>query len=264
MLEQLLQAKVSANPDTGNANMDDSPGELHADDDYTISPPPSTSAANGIITSGTDVGYQLNRIPAAPADMMPPIATASISAEFEKDSPSDLSSEVGLLCVNAAGREPQYFGPSSSFSFSRILSSGFSRLPNQYEPSLGKINSTQLHGNPAACPPEPLPSRAIGAMLSKTYFANINPQYPFLHQPTFAEWEDELMTAFETGDSGGRDPSISYFVFMVRLDNKSMVLSCRALTAQVYAVASLVIPGNLESSAEIPIPTYIITIDTKI
>lgn len=231
MLERLLQAQVSADPDTDNANVDDSPDELHAEDGDSTSPPPGANPANGIITSGTDAGNELSRIPAAPADIMTPIATVSISAECGNDSPSDLSSEVGLLCVNAAGREPQYFGPSSSFSFSRILSSSLSRLPNQYEPSLGKINSTQSHSNPAACPPEPLPSRAIGAMLSKTYFTNINPQYPFLHQPTFARWEDELMTAVETEDSAARDPSTSYFVFMVRLDLTSIVLCCRALTA---------------------------------
>ncbi|GKT56666.1 fungal specific transcription factor [Colletotrichum tofieldiae] len=31
-----------------------------------------------------------------------------------------LSSEVALLCLSAAGREPHYFGPSSAVSFSRI------------------------------------------------------------------------------------------------------------------------------------------------
>lgn len=33
-----------------------------------------------------------------------------------------LSSEVALLCLSAAGRDPQFFGPSSAVPFSRIAS----------------------------------------------------------------------------------------------------------------------------------------------
>jgi hypothetical protein len=141
--------------------------------------PLSANAANG--TSGTSTRNQLNRIPVAAG-----IITSVATAESEHDDPSDLSSQVGLLCLNAVGREPHYFGPSSPFSFSRILSSGLSRLSSRPGLHSGNANE-QSYSIRATFPPEPLPSRSVGAMLSKTYFANINTQYPFLHQPTFAQ-----------------------------------------------------------------------------
>jgi hypothetical protein len=209
-LERLLQA---ASPEVANdhlgqvVNMNDISKEPLVDNSYS---PFSANVAND--TGGTGTGNQLNRISVTAG-----IITSVATAESEHDDPSNLSSEVGLLCLNAVGRVPHYFGPSSSFSFSRILSSGLSRLSSR--PSLHSDNANeQSYSIRTTCPPEPLPSRSVGAMLSKIYFANINTQYPFLHQPTFAQWEDELMSAHETGDLSRLNPSTSYFVFMVCLN----------------------------------------------
>lgn len=208
LLEQLLRAdhpELAGGNIDGNADMDDVSEEPLADNGC------SHYAAVADSSTSLGTGGQLKMI--AVPDAVVPAPTV----EVECDNPNDLSSEVGLLCLNAAGREAPYIGPSSAFSFSRVLSSGLRGLSSsRSEQDLDRNNTNDhVHGPRATCPPEPLPSRSVGSMLSKVYFANINPQYPFLHQPTFAKWEDELMTAHEAGDLLQLDPAISYFVFMV-------------------------------------------------
>jgi hypothetical protein len=217
MLERLLKAdhpELTGGHDDGTANVDDISDVLPAQNSSLD----KGTVADGIGSTGT--GIQLNRFP-APADIM----ASPAAAEPECNCSHDLSSEVGVLCLNAAGREAPYFGPSSSFLFSRILSSDLSRLSSRSDLILGKDNNANGPSMRATCPPEPPPSRSVGAMLSKTYFANINPQYPFLHQPTFVKWEDEFMTAHETGDLSRLNPSFSYLVFMVLLKLTSVVQS---------------------------------------
>lgn len=207
MLERLLQAdhpELTLGHEDRNANVEN----------VSNSCSDNGNTADGIGSTGTD---RQRHMFTTPADRVASVTTA----EPECSCSNDLSSEVGVLCLNAAGREAPYFGPSSSFSFSRILSSDLSRLSSRSDLILGKASGYGLNMR-AICPPEPPPSRSVGAMLSKTYFANINPQYPFLHQPTFAKWEDEFMTAHETGDLSRLDPSSRYFVFMVLL----IVTSC--------------------------------------
>jgi hypothetical protein len=54
------------------------------------------------------------------------------------------------------------------------------------------------------------------AKLSKAYFSNIHPQYPFLHQPTFRLMEQQCLEASLRNDLGAAPGSSLFFVLMVR------------------------------------------------
>lgn len=94
---------------------------------------------------------------------------------------NDLPSEVDILSLSDASREPYYFSPSSSFSFSRIPSSSLASVRYPQSILSSREANKQSYNCRSECPPEPLPSRSMGIMLFKTYFTNIHPQYPFLH-----------------------------------------------------------------------------------
>jgi hypothetical protein len=143
------------------------------------------------------------------------IAVSAATTYSDNVAVNELQSEIGLISLNAAGREPHYFGPSSSFSFSRILSSALKSVAGSQATHPSHENDEPDPNIRPACSSEPLPSRSMGAMLSKTYFANIHPQYPFLHQPSFTKWEDELMTANERGDISHLYRPTIFLVFMV-------------------------------------------------
>ncbi|CAH0046509.1 unnamed protein product, partial [Clonostachys solani] len=127
------------------------------------------------------------------------------------DNVDDLFSEIGMLSLQAAGQSPphpHYFGPGSSFVFSKSVFSHFNRLRSQGPGlSLGGIWDWKMSNLPPAVPAA-LPSREIGRLLSNAYFENINPQYPILHRPTFTKWEQEVMDA---GDNATIPPSVASF-----------------------------------------------------
>ncbi|KAK7425070.1 hypothetical protein QQZ08_008346 [Neonectria magnoliae] len=155
-----------------------------------------------------------------PASQEPPAASihddgqGSISIEVE-DPADQLSADVALLCLSAAGREPHYFGPSSAVSFSRIVSAAM-KLPRRVGGSQnsvlmaenGAFSSTQLF-------PISFPSPALASTLSQAYFNNLHPQYPFLHRPTFQFWEDSCMKADASGKLYAAGDVALFFVWMV-------------------------------------------------
>ncbi|KAG9188908.1 hypothetical protein G6011_07613 [Alternaria panax] len=133
----------------------------------------------------------------------------------ENESIDRLSTEVALLCLSAAEREPHYFGPSCAVSFSRIVSATMG-LPKRKEMSQpeGEVLGTQ--------DPEvyrtlsvPFPSTNLSATLSSAYFKNIHPQYPFLHRPTFEAWEEICVRANIAGSLDDVDDLPLFFVLMV-------------------------------------------------
>jgi hypothetical protein len=125
----------------------------------------------------------------------------------------DLSTEVALLCLSASGREPHYFGPSCAVSFSRIISTTMG-LPKRngssqhsttlYDPEVERTVSVSF------------PSLSLGKALSQAYFANIHPQYPFLHKPSFLDWEGSCTEAYMRGDLEQAGDLPLFFVSMVR------------------------------------------------
>lgn len=137
-----------------------------------------------------------------------------VSHETQGDG-SDLASEVALLALGAAGREPQYFGPSSALSFARVAGAAFS-LQKRHEDS-------QLSGETDAGSFQPqqmkrrldLPLPHEARNLSGAFFNNIHPQYPILHRPTFVRWEEQCMQANQLGNLETAPRTALFFVLMV-------------------------------------------------
>ncbi|KAJ6055821.1 transcriptional regulator family: Fungal Specific TF [Penicillium canescens] len=165
-----------------------------------------------------------------------------------------LSSEVALLCLNAAGGEPHYFGPSSAVSFSRIVSAtmglkgeGSSCSPRDFEESqevAPTIRSTRVPR---------LPSPSVSANLSRAYFNNIHPQYPFLHRPTFLKWEQDICDVNQSGDTSAAGEIPLFFVLMVYATGSlALSQSQHGAAAMYYSLALDYLPSvlalnNLES-----------------
>lgn len=125
-----------------------------------------------------------------------------------------LSSEVALLCLNAAGQEPRYFGPSSAVSFSHIASQTM---------GLRKaLNASHIRRHPGVLQPQKQslrtsftnwPSADHGERLTAAYYHNIHPQYPFLHQPTLLRWQRECCVSRK--GSSMPNSVVAFFVLMV-------------------------------------------------
>ncbi|KAH7123034.1 fungal-specific transcription factor domain-containing protein [Dactylonectria macrodidyma] len=149
-------------------------------------------------------------------EAQPSTSAAPDEAHVEADDPADqLSADVALLCLSAAGKEPHYFGPSSAVSFSRIVSAAM-KLPRKVG---GSQNSVLMAENAAFSSarlfPISFPSPALGSTLSQAYFNNLHPQYPFLHRPTFEFWENECMKADAAGNLYAAGDIAMFFVWMV-------------------------------------------------
>lgn len=107
-------------------------------------------------------------------------------------SSGDLPSRVGMLDFRTLQIEPQYLGSSSAFAFSRIIS-----LPlNRNLPPSAATTGSALGDQPSLTgTPCPLPDYDTAISLSNAYFKYIQPQYPFLHEPTFRTWEAKVYGA---------------------------------------------------------------------
>ncbi|KAK1964004.1 hypothetical protein LY78DRAFT_640334 [Colletotrichum sublineola] len=138
------------------------------------------------------------------------------SIDAEENHVDVLSSEVALLCLSAAGREPHYFGPSSAVSFSRIVSVTMGLTRREGNSQHGHVGCGKRPGTevPREAPLR-LPSPALRASLSEAYFNNIHPQYPFLHEPTFRTWEDNCLKASLEGHGSSDNGASWFFVLMV-------------------------------------------------
>lgn len=91
------------------------------------------------------------------------------------------------------------------------------------------VSDALLHQMPRA-QPGPLPDRFAAQLLEHTYFEHVHPQYPFLHRPTFQNWQESVLSANENGMQP--DATQLYFVYMV------------------YAIAALITPLSSPSSAD--------------
>ncbi|KAF5695164.1 transcription activator acu-15 [Fusarium denticulatum] len=137
-----------------------------------------------------------------------------VSAEAE-DARDQLSTDVALLCLTTASKEPHYFGPSSAVSFSRIIGTAID-LPKRSQASTIRFEHAGfLDWN---CPqpfPISFPSPPLGTALSQAYFGNIHAQYPFLHEPTFRFWEEQCFKADLSGNLSAAGDMAQFFVWMV-------------------------------------------------
>ena len=145
-----------------------------------------------------------------------------------------VSSEVGLLCVNASGREPQYLGHSSALSFAQIATNtmGLQSESGGQGPGWAHTAVLDRHRRKNKTSKLEHPTTEMSEILSKAYFENIHSQYPFLHQPTFASWERKCREANESGTLLEVEHVPLFFVTMV------------------YAIGSIVLSHELSSDAE--------------
>ncbi|KAJ5512847.1 transcriptional regulator family: Fungal Specific TF [Penicillium fimorum] len=165
-----------------------------------------------------------------------------------------LSSEVALLCLNAAGGEPHYFGPSSAVSFSRIISATMGLKSEKSSSSPRTFDdSEESHPNTCSDRVPRLPSPSVAVNLSRAYFDNIHPQYPFLHRPTFCKWEQDVREPSQPVNISTAGDVPLFFILMVYATG-SLVLSQsqHGAAAMYYSMALDYLPSvlalnNLES-----------------
>ncbi|KAF2724608.1 hypothetical protein K431DRAFT_291693 [Polychaeton citri CBS 116435] len=129
---------------------------------------------------------------------------------------NNLASDVAMLCLSAAGREPHYFGSSSAVSFSHIASQTM-RLNAQHnhrDSGLHRSQTKTLHYDSSRVT-DLFPSPGLAKTLSSAYFKNIHSQYPFLHRPTFSQWERKCLAGVESGNILDAGHTALFFVLMV-------------------------------------------------
>lgn len=148
--------------------------------------------------------------PAAQTAHDAPAYPTPSSQDRDQDNTSELSSRVGMLGLKMNGEEPRYLGSSSAFAFSRIIHSSLHLPSRSYLEAFGA--SEQDTSTHFSCP---LPDTALAVRLSNAYFENIHPQYPFLHEPTFRQWEARLIDPLETSDAFVFNSIPFFFVNMV-------------------------------------------------
>ncbi|CAI7653594.1 unnamed protein product [Penicillium glandicola] len=156
----------------------------------------------------SDAGSEMSYIAGLETNIQDPPDEDNVPS-FPEDSPSSLD----LLWSRAAGGEPHYFGASSALSFTKVFSatlravcvkgpgltmSGIPDIPTQYRSDTA---------------PAPLPDRELMTMLTTAFFEQVHPQFPFLHRPTYLQWEEEVMKACHTGSTP--DPIHLFFVYAV-------------------------------------------------
>lgn len=194
--------------------------------------------------------------PEVAVDHLPTHEEPNNYASDEHHRPQDLSSEVALLCINAAGREPQFFGASSAVSFSRIVSATMGMGRNRTRPRTSDQSTGRLR-QPSRAPlgpdrilqrtPIPLPTPDMRSSLLEAYFKNIHPQYPFLHRPAFSKWEHDCWRAASDGTLDSL-PDMAVLSALMVYSIGSLVLGQSYLdAAEAYYSAALDrIPGILD------------------
>lgn len=187
----------------------------------------------------------MNQMPASshghlgsPPDDVPPTAQAESGESHRYQSTGmDEASSLEFLCLRSGGAEPHYFGASSAYSFTKMFSASL-RAVRKQAPGLSMSGVTADNAEePRNATPAPLPERKMVKLLSNAYFEQVHPQFPFLHGPTYRRWEDEVLTALESGDT----PNPVYLFFVYAL--------C-AVGALTGPLAGATLPQGLYSAAE--------------
>lgn len=126
------------------------------------------------------------------------------------DESEELSSRAGLLSVNAPNVEPHYFGSSSAYALSRLVSPHLRRLRRdpRFTPAMPNPDAT-------LSTPSPLPGEEGREWLSRLYFEQIHPQHPILHEPTFRVWEMSVVNSGSGHNATTVDHVALFFVNMV-------------------------------------------------
>ncbi|EXJ84041.1 hypothetical protein A1O3_04708 [Capronia epimyces CBS 606.96] len=200
-----------------------------------------------LIATSTDeaVDPTLRRPLSSPQEAPPSLdkdGVAGVAAEPDSLAPNsgpviDDMSSLELLCLRSAGADPHYFGASSAYSFTKMFSASL-RAVRKQAPGLtmSGIRDQSFESRPCATP-APLPNRALVSMLTSAYFDQVHPQFPFLHRPSYLQWEEEVMAASEAGMTP--NPVYAFFVYAL----------C-AVGALTGPLAGATLPEGLYAAAE--------------
>lgn len=141
-------------------------------------------------------------------------AIGSTTSNEGQEGGNNLASDVALLALNATGREPHYFGPSSALSFARIAGSVFKLNRAQDSSQADQEIDEATDHNQRRRRRVDFPSPSAALRISAAYFANIHPQYPFLHEPAFRRWEGECASAERNGSLDSASATALFFTTM--------------------------------------------------
>lgn len=144
------------------------------------------------------------------------------------DSDTELLTHVIALVSLNGSSEPKYLGPSSGFSFAKLLVGPGRRLDQQIRDG-EKLDADSNAPFRTEHHVVPLPSFHEAAILSEAFFDEIQWQYPFLHKPSFlsslrAVYAVKDQHQAQSKDKTGLDISNVYFqIFMVLAVGASML-----------------------------------------
>jgi hypothetical protein len=194
---------------------------------------PQTNAHDGISMSGGSATPQLQQAPAV-----------------NEPQRENLAHEIGLVSVTA-GQDPRYVGPSSGYSFAKlVLASAGQRRRQDEHPRTQSFQATSiLDRETFRVPPAKMPLTMEHSIhLSAAYWENVQFQYPFLHSPTHRKLVEHMHS------STAPSPVAAFQVYMV-LAISTTILSRRLktpLSAEGYCAAAMTyfdqiqIEGSLE------------------
>ena len=162
----------------------------------------------------------------------------------------NLAHEIGLVSVTA-GQDPRYVGPSSGYSFAKLVLANAGQQRRKDATTLTQEFQTTptLDKEAFRISPAKLPSNMAQSLkLSAAYWENIHFQYPFLHRPT----HKKLVQHMHGSDTPS--PVAAFQVYMV-LAISATILSRRLkapLSAEGYCASAMAyfekiqIEGSLE------------------
>jgi hypothetical protein len=117
----------------------------------------------------------------------PLVPSGEEADKLNEESRNGLAHEIGLVSVSA-GTDPKYVGPSSGYSFAKLLLAHTGRRTRgsvQRQPDADATSPSSLPMEMFLVTSTPLPSSLDHTLqLSATYFEFIHVQFPFLHQPS--------------------------------------------------------------------------------
>ncbi|KAL7952406.1 fungal-specific transcription factor domain-containing protein [Trichoderma compactum] len=131
-----------------------------------------------------------------------PLATAAATSPWapSRQAQSDtelLTHVIALVSLNGSS-EPKYLGPSSGFSFAKLLASPGLRLDQQIHDA-DKLDAEAKALFRAECHAVPLPPFHEAAILAEAFFDEVQWQYPFPHKASFLSSLREVYNAKNQG-----------------------------------------------------------------
>lgn len=153
-----------------------------------------------------------------------PMATTAATSPWapSRQAQSDtelLTHVIALVSLNGSS-EPKYLGPSSGFSFAKLLATPGLRLDQQIHDA-DKLDAEAKALYRAECHAVPLPPFHEAAILAEAFFDEVQWQYPFLHKASFLSSLREVYNAKSQGqdesraETGSDAANIRFQIFLV-------------------------------------------------